>query len=188
MKPKVYIIHGWDGYPKEGWFPWTKRELEKRGFVVRVPQLPMDHLPHIKRWVPHLQKLIKKSDENTYLVGHSAGCITILRWLETLGLGQRIGGAVLVAGFTDDLGYKELSNYFKTPIGWRKIKSHCKNFVVIHSKNDPYVPFRHGLIFKKKLGAKLIVRPNMKHFSGGEGCVTLPDVVREIFMMSKSRH
>ena len=26
---RVFIIHGWDGYPEEGWFPWLKEELEK---------------------------------------------------------------------------------------------------------------------------------------------------------------
>ena len=29
---RVYIIHGWEGYPEEGWFPWLKKELEDRGF------------------------------------------------------------------------------------------------------------------------------------------------------------
>ena len=28
---KVFIIHGWEGYPEEGWFPWLKKELESRG-------------------------------------------------------------------------------------------------------------------------------------------------------------
>jgi hypothetical protein len=26
---RVFIIHGWEGYPEEGWFPWLKKELEK---------------------------------------------------------------------------------------------------------------------------------------------------------------
>jgi len=24
----VYIIHSWEEYPEEGWFPWLKKELE----------------------------------------------------------------------------------------------------------------------------------------------------------------
>lgn len=23
---RVFITHGWDGYPEEGWFPWLKKE------------------------------------------------------------------------------------------------------------------------------------------------------------------
>ena len=25
---RVFIIHGWGGYPEEGWFPWLKKELK----------------------------------------------------------------------------------------------------------------------------------------------------------------
>lgn len=40
VKKRVFIVHGWDGYPEEGWFPWLERELEARGFEVHVPALP----------------------------------------------------------------------------------------------------------------------------------------------------
>ena len=32
MKKRVFIVHGWDGYPEEVWFPWLKKELEAKGF------------------------------------------------------------------------------------------------------------------------------------------------------------
>ena len=31
------MVHGWDGNPNNHWFPWLKKELEKRGFEVHVP-------------------------------------------------------------------------------------------------------------------------------------------------------
>ena len=34
MNKRVFIAHGWDGYPEEGWFPWLKKELETKGFEV----------------------------------------------------------------------------------------------------------------------------------------------------------
>ena len=37
---RAFIIHGWDGYPEEGWFPWLKAELEQRGFTVEIPSMP----------------------------------------------------------------------------------------------------------------------------------------------------
>lgn len=45
---RVFIIHGWEGYPKEGWFPWLKKELEDKGVEVHVPQLPNADAPEIK--------------------------------------------------------------------------------------------------------------------------------------------
>ena len=40
MSKRVFVIHGWGGYPEEGWKPWLKKELEKRGFTVFVPAMP----------------------------------------------------------------------------------------------------------------------------------------------------
>ncbi len=44
---RVFIVHGWDGYPTEGWFPWLKAELEKRGFTVAVPAMPHPERPTV---------------------------------------------------------------------------------------------------------------------------------------------
>jgi esterase/lipase len=40
MQKRVFLIHGWEGYPEEGWRPWLKNELEKIGFTVFVPSMP----------------------------------------------------------------------------------------------------------------------------------------------------
>src|SRR3989338_4266359 len=96
---RVFIIHGWGGFPEEGWFPWLKRELEAKGFEVHVPQLPDAGKPRIFNWVPKLAEVVGTPDENTYLVGHSMGCQTIVRYLEKLPENVKIGGAVFVAGY-----------------------------------------------------------------------------------------
>lgn len=181
---RAVIVHCWEGYPEYCWYPQTKKELEKLGFQVQVPEMPKTELPKLQRWLPKLIKTIGTPDENLYLIGHSSGVITIIRYLEKLSDGQKIGGAVFVAGFTDDLGYKELSNFFRTKINFIKIKNKAKRYIAIHSDNDPYVPLKHGQIFKEKLGAKLIVKKNMGHFSGvvdnEESCTSLPEVSLEI--------
>lgn len=53
MTKRAFIIHGWDGYPDEGWFPWLKTELEKNGFQVHVPAMPKSAEPKIEAWVSH---------------------------------------------------------------------------------------------------------------------------------------
>jgi predicted alpha/beta hydrolase family esterase len=81
---RVILVHGWGGYPEEGWFPSFKKELEKEGYKVSVPAMSHPENPTIDDWVGHLAKVIGKPDENTFLVGHSIGCQTILRYLESL--------------------------------------------------------------------------------------------------------
>lgn len=73
-KKRVFIVHGWDDNPKKHWFPWLKKELEKRNFEVYVPQLPDSENPRIYNWVPKLAETVNTSDEQTYFVGHSLGC------------------------------------------------------------------------------------------------------------------
>ena len=33
------VIHGTEGYPEENWFPWLKKELEQKDYIVSVPQI-----------------------------------------------------------------------------------------------------------------------------------------------------
>src|SRR5579864_5467326 len=99
---RVVIVHCWNGYPEYCWYPETKRELEEKGFQVEVPSFPETDSPKLSLWLPKLKEVVGKPDQELFLVGHSAGAITILRYLETLTGGERVGGVILVAGFTDD--------------------------------------------------------------------------------------
>ncbi len=181
---RAIIVHCWDGYPEYCWYPQTKKELEEKGFEVQVPTMPETNLPKLNLWLPKLKEAVGEPDEDLILIGHSSGCITILRYLEQLNNGQKVGGVVLVAGFTDDLGYKELSNFFQTPIDFERIKTKSDYFVAIHSDNDPYVPLKFADIFKEKLNAKIIIKHNMDHFSGPaddtQSITSLPDIAETI--------
>lgn len=186
---RVFIVHGWSGYPEYCWYPWAKRELTAKGYAVSVLDIQDRDTPNMTTWVPVLREAVGVPDEDTYLIGHSAGCITILRYLESLKAEEKIGGTVLVAGFTDNLGFDELKNFFTTELPFGKIKEKAEHFVAIHSDDDPYVPLKHGDVIKEKLDAELIVMHNMKHFSGPvdkeDSCTELPEVVESILKMDK---
>ena len=184
-KKRLVIVHGWEGSPEEGWFPWLKAEMEKRGWEVSVPALPNSAEPEQARWLPYLQMIVGKVDKNTFMVGHSLGCITILRFLERLPKEEFIGGAILVAGFDNPLKYKELKNFFQEVISWDRIKKDCKKFVTIHSEDDPEVPLENGLRFERNLRAKRIVVNGLKHFSGGDGVTSVPIILQELLEISK---
>ena len=62
---RVYIVHGWGGYPEEGWFPWLKKELEAKGFEVHVPQMPNADKPRMETWVPALAQAVGSADDHT---------------------------------------------------------------------------------------------------------------------------
>jgi len=179
---RVFIIHGWEGHPENGWKPWLKKELERENFSVNVPAMPDTNNPKMGNWIDHLSKIVGMPDKDCYFVGHSLGCIAILRYFESIN--DIIGGSVLVAGFSDNLGYKELNSFFTEPIIWNNIRSKCKETIAIHSDDDPYVPLKYADIFEKKLGAKIIIEHNMKHFSGDDGITELPIVLQSILEIS----
>ncbi len=189
---RVFIIHGWEGYPEENWFPWLKHELENRGFEAHVPQMPDADSPRIKKWIPAITEVVKTPDENTYFVGHSMGCQAIARYLETLSEGISVGGIVFVAGFfkrltglREEPDFEEVEkDWMKTPLDLAKVKSHFDRSVAIFSDDDPYVPLDNQDDFRNKLGSKIIVQHKMKHFSSNWGTTELLVVLEELLKMT----
>lgn len=181
---RVVVVHCWEGYPDYCWYQSVKKDLERYEFQVEVPGMPDTKHPKMYQWLEKLSSVIGEPNKETFLVGHSLGAVAILRYLEGLRDDQKVGGVVLVAGFTDDLGFKELSNFFQTPIDLEKVKTKSDHFVAIHSDDDPYVDIKYGHEFEDKLGAKLVIRYKMGHFSGHvddeDSCTSLIDVTQAV--------
>ena len=192
MPKRVFIIHGWDGYPEEGWFPWLKRELELHGFEVHIPPMPNPNEPRIDTWVSHLAQVVIEPDERTFLVGHSVGCQTIMRYLEGVPVGKRVGGAVFVAGWfvLSDLETEKEKiigkPWIETPIDLGKVRAVAGNLVAILSEDDPTVPFQENKKrFEENLGAKIVVENGKGHFSGSDGITDLPSALEAILEIAK---
>ncbi len=189
-KQRVFIIHGWEATPYSNWFPWLAKELKNRGFEVVAPQMPNANYPKQAEWLEYLQEIVGQADEQTFLVGHSLGVIAILRYLEALPLKQQVGGAVLVAGFSEFIefeGSEEISNFFTKPLDYQKVKKSAKQFVVISSDDDPFVPIEGGEIMRDKLGAKLIVMSGCGHLNAGNGFFELPEALEALLIMAKKQ-
>jgi uncharacterized protein len=191
MVKRVILVHGWEGSPKSDWFPWMKQALLKKGVDVVVPEMPDSVAPKINAWVFKLAEVVGKVDENTYFVGHSIGCQTILRYFETLDSSVKAGGVLLVAPWVtlieDDSWYgpdeKRIAKpWIETPINWQKVKQYSK-FTLLYSTNDPCVPLSDSKIFKPKLGAKLITVDGLYHFDGDQGITELPVAFDEIMKL-----
>ena len=183
---RAYIIHGWDGYPEEGFFPWLKENLGQQGFTVEVPAMPHPDEPTIEDWVGQLATIVGEPDENTYLIGHSMGCQTILRYLANLE-NKKVGGAVLVAGFFElvpmdtDAEAAIVKPWLETPIDFEKVKAATANITIILSDNDEWVPLeRNKKLFEQYLSPQIIVEHNQGHFSGSSGIQKLPAALEAI--------
>ena len=187
---RAIIVHGWGGKPEHGWYLWLKRELEKKGFSVRVPQMPDTEKPKIKAWVNKLNKIVGRTDKIAILVGHSIGCQAILRYLEKLSDKPGIEKCIFIAPWMnldkqtiEDEGSEvvELAKpWMETPINWKKVKSHCSSFICIFSDNDYYVPLSDSKLFKKNLNAKIVILKKKGHFVEYDGIKKLPEILQFI--------
>lgn len=126
------ILHAMDDSPNNHWYPWLRTELEKKGYDVWLPQLPDDKNPQLSVWVPFILNG-GKFNEDTVIIGHSAGAAVILAVLEKLK--TKISQAVLVAGFSY---YPGGDGILKASYDWEKISSSINEFVIINSDDDPY--------------------------------------------------
>ncbi|HEY5600638.1 MAG TPA: alpha/beta hydrolase [Patescibacteria group bacterium] len=189
---EVIMVHGWSGTPSEGWFPWLKKELEIKGFKVQIPEMPDTDNPKIGPWVRKLSEVVGTPSEILILVGHSVGCQTILRYLESLPTVIKIRGIILVAPFftltLDENEEEEIARpWLETPIDYQKVKSRTNKIVAIFSDNDPFVSLENVQMFEQRLNSKTIVEKNKGHFSGDDGVNELPVVLKAIEEISTSR-
>ena len=186
MQKRIFIVHGWDGSPQNCWFPWLKNKLEEKGFFVEAPAMPNPEIPEVKSWVSCLRNAVGETDENTYFVGHSIGCQTILRYIEQLPAESRVGGVVCVAGFfrllhleTDE--EKEIAKpWLETQMDFEKIKKHTNKIIAIFSDDDPDVDLGDKELFKTYLNAKTIVEHRKGHFSDDAGIKELSSALEAV--------
>jgi uncharacterized protein len=168
---RVYLVHSWSGSSmSEPWFSWLKKELAKKKIEFYAFDFPNSEKPTIKEWVGFLKEKAKDVDEETYFIGHSIGCQTIMRYLEGLPENKKIGGCIFVAGWFNltELSDEEkvtAESWLNRPIKCDKVKKHTANFLAIFSDDDPYVPLSDAEIFKEKLGAKIVIKHGEEHFN-----------------------
>jgi hypothetical protein len=148
-----------------------------------------DH-PKIETWVPFLRKLVGVPDENTFFVGHSIGCQTILRYLETLPEGVKIGGAVFIAGWYNvrNIDTEEdraiVGPWVNTPRNDDKIKRALNRGVVFLSDDDPYVAPENAQAWQEKAGVEMVMISGKGHFNEEAGVRELPEALEALLKMS----
>ena len=189
---KIFIIHCWEGTKDDGWYPWLDKELSNKKNKVYRFNMPNTDKPNIEEWVSFLDKKVKELDENTYFIGHSIGCQTIMRYLQTKEI-KKIGGILFVSPWLDLLDYAiedEESYLIAKPwltekIDFEKIKQFTNNINCIFSNNDYFVSIEQKDKFEKLLNAKTIVVNDKGHISQDDNVYELKEILDESIKMLK---
>ena len=181
---KIYIVHCWDGTKDDGWYPWIDEKLSNDNSIVYRFNMPNTSNPKIEEWVHFLDKQVEELDENTYFIGHSIGCQTILRYLETKEV-TKIGGILLVAPWlnllpeavSDEESFNTAKPWLTIPIDFKKIKKFTNNINCIFSNDDYFVSLDQKEKFENLLDAKIIVVNNKGHISQDDGVYELEEIL-----------
>jgi len=177
------IIHGTEGFPGENWFPWLKKELEQKGYVISVPQFPSPPVipAKISEWFDVLKEYESSFDEDTVLIGHSLGGVFTLRVLEKLK--NPVKAAFFVGtpiGVRPILNYDRDNAFSGFEFDWDEIRKKAGRFSVYQSDDDPYVSLGNGEELAQHLGVELTFIPNSGHFNKRAGYTKFPALLEDI--------
>lgn len=174
---KALILHSWYGAAGNDWYPWLKRELEKKDYSVFLqdfPELRVD-VPDMEVILTRIEKECPVDVETT-VIGHSIGCLLALRLAER----HKFQKMILVVGWDYDDLTEEHKLFWKTKIDHSIIKNNVQNIFVVHSDNDPYTTVFQAEEMSKRLNAKFVLIKGAGHFTkkdiGGQAPVIL-DVI-----------
>ena len=165
MSKKAIIFHGTGGSPDVAWYPWLRKCLESRGYTVEVPAYPTINREPIETFLPKVMSR-HTFDENTVLVGHSAGATLLLGILEQVD--TVIPQAILVAGYSTVPNTEE-EPVLQASYDWETIKAHVRDIYFVNSVNDPYgCDDRQGRAMFDRLGGTQIIRDEGHFGSPGQ--------------------
>jgi predicted alpha/beta hydrolase family esterase len=174
---RVFMIHGFEGEPNGGWRPWLMGKLAHEDVYACALPMPTPEHPKKDAWVNEIARVVGVPNEQTFLVGHSLGGPAILRYLETLSSGTKIGGVMLVSSPIQNStseSAEKMETFFDAPFDFDHIKTAADSFVVIHGDNDPVVPYTQAVELASLLGSNLIAIKNGGHLNGSSGWYELP--------------
>jgi pimeloyl-ACP methyl ester carboxylesterase len=134
------------------WYHWAECELKKRGFDVRMQDIPDPLYCREHIWTPFILNTLLKGFEdysNVVLVGHSTGAVTALRLAEA----HRFRALILVAAYRDPLGcpLQVGTGLFDRPFDWRAVAGNVDTIVQMASTDDCFLPLKEQLLVKTAL-------------------------------------
>lgn len=180
----TYIIHGYMAGPDDHWFEWLETEIEAGGGEAVRLTLPQSDDPDPAEWEKVLADEISTPDRETYIVAHSLGSITVLRYLSGLDDASELGGLLLVSGFSGRLpAIPALDAYMAAAFDAGRIRQIASRRAVISAKDDPIVPHRLSQALADEIDAKFLPLETGGHFLATDGFDEFPLVLQALRAM-----
>lgn len=174
------ILHGSFGSKDGNWFPWLKDELEKKGKIVDVPQMPVGvGNQNFENWSKIMDSL--NIDETTTIIAHSIAPIFVCKYL--ILNKKSVKKLIFVCGFNNYLGIDPDFDAVNSPMfidNYSDVKEYCKNIICYYSDNDPYVRYDVEKEFANSIANKQYVVESGGHINSESGYTEFSEILKSI--------
>ena len=178
MLMKVFIIHGYQSSPEQHWFPWLATKIEQMGSQCEIVHLKGSDQPNFATWRQNLEAQVHPLNEQTIIVAHSLGCISVLDYLSEALNGRLIKAIFMVAGFNEKLtALPELNQFVQqAKLNDALLRFRIQQRYSLFSCNDPFVPAPLSIRFGQLLNAQMIEVKKAGHFMQSDGLSEFPQL------------
>ncbi len=157
--------------PGLSWKSTLQESLGER-FDVLAPKMPGADNAQYALWSLWFSRIIPLLHDNLILIGHSLGGIFLVRYLGENAIDLPIRATILIAPPFGDTPDESLAS-FRLPEDTSSLFTHFSKQAgevhILHSTDDPVVPYEHAARFKETLqGATLHTFEDRKHFNDAE--------------------
>lgn len=179
---KVVIVHGIADDEKDKeynkyWMSWLEQELGEKGIEVIMPRMPDSWNPDYNFWKETFEDI--EIGEEDILIGHSAGCAFLVRWLgET---GKRVKKLILVAPWkVSSPEFSEGENELYDFKINRKVGKNAEEIIIFTSNDTEEDGKKSVEIYLDFLGGKLIELEGCGHFDSEMETEKFQELLEEI--------
>ena len=147
------------------WMGWTKKELEKKNYEVHAPQITKVWEAPYSEWKRVIDEI--GIDENTTLVGLSAGGAAVTRYISEGKMEIKKLILIAPARFTaeDDDPLPTNNEFYDFEISGYVRKQIKNGTTIFYDTADPVVKPIHVQMYKEQLSAKVVLVEGYGHFS-----------------------
>lgn len=135
-------------------------------FEIFTPRMPNGNNAVYEEWKIWFERLSEFLNDNVILIGHSLGGIFLAKYLSENTFPKKIKAVVLLAAPFADLDAERSLCSFALPKSLNKFTDQVKIIYIIHSKDDPVVPFEQADKYKSVLpNSEILAFTDRQHFN-----------------------
>jgi predicted alpha/beta hydrolase family esterase len=149
-------------------------------YEVLQPKMPNSTNAKYHEWKIWLERCLKLLDEDPILIGQSLGGIFLAKYLSENKLPKSIAATILVAAPFDTTSTVELLQDFTLPDSLIKFEEQSKAIYIMHSGDDPVVPFAETNKYQEALPKAIIISLKDREHIHQESFPELVDIIKSL--------